>query len=289
MTKIKPVIGLIGFGIVGKSVHHAFKDLCDFRIHDTNKNISQNTLLETVTDSDFIFICVPTPMKEDGSFDSSIIDSVVDSVAKYIEGTDKILIIKSTVVPSTTQGYIDKYPKCNIINCPEFLREKHYLEDAGNPSRIIFGVPSKWLESHSEREDEINKELFIRLFHLYKKRFPDKEIYVCNPTVAEMTKYVCNCFLATKVSFFNEIYDICQELDIDYDAVIKLVLTDERIGKSHYKVPNDGDRGFGKKCFPKDLNALIKKAIELGVSPLMMMAAWMKNIEVREKREWEKK
>jgi len=283
----KLVIAIIGNGIVGKSIQHAFKDICDFRIYDTNPSICQNALLETVTESDFIFLCVPTPMKQDGSFDSSIIDSVMDSITKYTEGTNKIIIIKSTVIPGTTQKYIEKYSGCNIIFCPEFLRENHYLEDAENPSRIVFGIPNEWLEFHSNEKDEINKKLFVKLFHLYKNRFPDKEIYICNPTVAEMVKYTCNCFLATKVSFFNEIYQICEALNIDYDDVAKLVLTDKRIGNSHYSVPgDDNDFGWGKKCFPKDLNGLIKKAIELGVSPTILLSAWEKNLSVRKDKDW---
>jgi len=273
---MKPIISIIGFGIVGKSVHHAFKELCDFKIFDTNSNICQNTLLETVKDGDFIFIAVPTPMKKDGSFDSSIIDSVVDSVANYIKDTDKTLIIKSTIIPETTQRYIDTYPDVNIIFCPEFLREKHYLEDAENPSRIVFGI---------DGDKDNFYYIHDKLMELYKKRFPETPIFVTNPTTAEMIKYTCNCFLATKVSFFNEMYQICEKLGINYDDMVQIVLADNRIGKSHYSVPgNDGLYGWGKKCFPKDINALIKKALELGVSPTMLLATVEKNLEVKEKK-----
>lgn len=271
-------IGLIGNGIVGESVHHSFKGM-DFRIYDTDSSKSMNTILETVRESDFIYICVPTPMKSDGSFDSNILASVIDSITKYTDDTDKLIIIKSTTVPGTTQEYIDSYPNSHIINCPEFLREAHYLEDAEDPSRIVFGI-----------DGDKDNFYFIhdKLFELYKDVFKDTPTFFTNPTTAEMVKYTSNCFLATKVSFFNEIFTICRKLDIDYDDMIPMVMADKRIGNSHYKVPgSDGKRGFSGLCFPKDLNALIKKAIELGISPTMLLATWEKNLEVRPEKDWE--
>lgn len=281
-------IGIIGFGIVGKSVHHAFKGMCDFKIYDINPNISQNSLLETVEHSDYLYICVPTPMKKNGEFDSSILDQVIDSITHYACGNGKIIIIKSTVVPGTTQEYIDKYPNVNIINCPEFLREATYIEDALNPSRIILGVPDKLLMMYVETPPEIMA--FQNLQRLYEERFPGIKLYITNPTTAEMVKYTSNCFLATKVSFFNEIYDICNELGVDYSLMIDMVLADGRIGRSHYTVPgHDGERGFGGLCFPKDMNALIKKSIELGVSPIVLLSAWNKNLNIRKDKDWEKR
>lgn len=271
-------IGIIGYGIVGKSVHHAFKDLCDFRIYDINPNISQNSLLETVKDSDLIYICVPTPMRDDGSFDSTIIDSVVDSVASHIKETEKILIIKSTTVPGTVQSYIDKYPDTNIVFCPEFLTERMYLLDAISPSRIIFGMNTP-----------IKFRIQAQLSKLYEERFPGTKIFFTEPTTAELAKYVANTFFCVKISFFNEIYEICEKLEINYKDILAMTVADGRIGNSHMQVPgHDGNFGYGGTCFPKDINALIKKVIELKMNPIMLLAAWEKNLEVRKKRDWEK-
>jgi UDPglucose 6-dehydrogenase len=102
-----------------------------------------------------------------------------------------------------------------------------------------------------------------------------------------MVKYTANCFLMTKVVFFNEIYQVCQKLGIEYKEVCKLVIADGRIGNSHLEVPGfDGFMGAGGKCFPKDLNALIAVAKELGVNPTILESVWKKNLEVREKQDW---
>jgi UDPglucose 6-dehydrogenase len=104
-----------------------------------------------------------------------------------------------------------------------------------------------------------------------------------------MVKYVTNCFLATKVSFANEIKQICDKLDIDYDKVVEYSTKDKRLGTSHWAVPgHDGHFGFGLTCFPKDLNALIATATSLGVDPKVMIAVWEKNLEVRPEKDWEK-
>ena len=105
----------------------------------------------------------------------------------------------------------------------------------------------------------------------------------------EMIKYVTNCFLATKVSFANEMYQICENLDIDYDKVIEYAKYDERLGYSHWNVPgHDGDFGYGGHCFPKDLKALISLAHDLNVSPRVLTAVDCKNNDVRTDRDWER-
>ena len=103
-----------------------------------------------------------------------------------------------------------------------------------------------------------------------------------------MVKYFTNCFLATKVSFANEMYQICQGLEIDYDKVIEYAQYDNRIGNSHLEVPGpDGDFGYGGHCFPKDMQALISVAQDLGIPAVMLMAAHFKNSDIRKNRDWE--
>ena len=103
-----------------------------------------------------------------------------------------------------------------------------------------------------------------------------------------MVKYVTNTFLATKVSFANEMYQICGGLNIDYDKVIEYATYDERLGKSHWSVPGpDGDFGYGGHCFPKDVRALISVAYGLGISPEMLISTDITNDEVRNNRDWE--
>jgi len=122
---------------------------------------------------------------------------------------------------------------------------------------------------------------------LFKDRFPGAIIYETDTKSAELIKYICNCFFAVKVSYLNEIKEICDKIGIDYMSMLPLVLSDGRIGNSHWQVPgHDGSHGFGGKCFPKDLNAFIDFAREIGVDPLVMEAAWRKNLQVREVHDW---
>ena len=103
-----------------------------------------------------------------------------------------------------------------------------------------------------------------------------------------MVKYVTNSFLATKVSFANEMYEICNGLDVDYDKVIEYATYDKRLGKSHWSVPGpDGDLGYGGHCFPKDVKALIEVANENNIFPLMLIAADEKNEQIRKNKDWE--
>ena len=270
---MKPTIGICGFGMVGKAVAYGFSLTGDIKIYDINEKISPNTFKE-IMKCDYIFVCVPSPMDlETGKCNTSIVEETVDKASKYIENTESILIIKSTIPPGTTQKYIEKYPKCRIVFNPEFLTARTNLLDFINPARIILGGSQENTKKVSE---------------LYRLRFPSTTIFFTDPTSAEMAKYTSNCFLATKVVFFNEIYDICEALNIDYNEVIKMVIADGRIGNSHYDVPgHDGDRGVGGSCFPKDINALIYKSWELGLNAIIMKAVWEKNKRVRKNHDWE--
>ena len=273
----KPIIGLVGFGIINRALAYGFGNLADFRIYDVKPEICQNSLEEVCKDSEFIFIGVPTPMHiETGVFDKSILDGVLEKIHPLVKHSatadDKIVVIRSTIVPGTTEEYIKKYSDMNIVYNPEFLREASYLLDFINPSRIILGG---------------KKELTEKVEELYRLKFQSTPIYHTTPTTAEMVKYTSNCFLATKVVFFNEIYQICQKLGISYKEVSKLVIADGRIGNSHYEVPgSDGLFCIGGKCFIKDLNALIARAKELGIDPKVMDSVWKKTLEMRQKKDW---
>ena len=266
-------IGIVGFGFVGKAIQHGFAQTTDFRIFDVNPLESIHTFEEVVTQSDFIFVCVPTPSNfETEEPDLTIMDETIEKCAPFVKGTNRILILKSTLLPGATQKYIDKYPGVRIIFNPEFLTERSFRLDFINQSRVILG-------GNLEDTKMVEK--------LYKTRFPTTPVFHTNATAAEMVKYFANCFFACKVSFMNEMYQICEKLGISYDEVIGMVLADGRIGNSHWQVPgHDRQMGFGGKCFPKDLTALIYHAKELGVDPKVMEAAWKKNLEVRKDQDW---
>lgn len=290
------ILGVVGKGFVGtalvEGMRHAFPILGYDVQHGTftatergvehfegNKNWTVDPTEDPykwlATSCDVIFICVPTPMDVNGSCDISIVEKVVSNLASKVPiGKDLVLVIKSTVVPGTTRSLNEKYsPTVQCVFNPEFLREATYIEDFTNQDRIIIGGP---------------RPASTLIKDVYQHAYPDVPTIKTCETTAEMVKYLTNCFLATKVAFANEAALICEKLGIDYDKVVEYATRDDRLGKSHWAVPGpDGWRGFGGKCFPKDLNALIDLAKKLNVDPRIMQAAWETTLAVREEKDWE--
>jgi UDPglucose 6-dehydrogenase len=162
----------------------------------------------------------------------------------------------------------------DIVFNPEFLTEANANEDYKNQNRIVVG---------GERPGS------TRVKAIFAKAFPKVTIIKTSSTIAETIKYVTNTFLAMKVSYANEIYQLCQGLGIDYDKVIEYARYDDRLGNSHWSVPGpDGDYGFGGHCFPKDIAALQFLAKELNVDTTMLTATIAKNTEVRTDLDWTK-
>jgi nucleotide sugar dehydrogenase len=267
-------IGIIGNGFVGSAIIHGFiLHVDDIMIYDKDDKRSTHSMKELVNNTEVIFICVPTPMFESGECDLSIVESVTKELSQYEFIGKKVVVIKSTVVPGTTESLAEKYPDMNFVFNPEFLTERKARLDFINTSRIVLGS---------------NKSLANKVVEdLYRLRFPYTKIIKTDFSTAQLIKYMCNCFFATKVSFMNEMYQVCEAINGDWDKALEGFITDGRIGNSHIDVPgHDGDLGFGGKCFPKDLNAMIKKAEELGVDPTVMKGAWDKNKEVRKDLDW---
>jgi len=261
-------IGIIGYGIVGQAIEHAFKDQNSILFYDKFK--PSMPLKEVVEKSEFIFICLPTPFKND-KIDLSIIDENLKEITKFTNNTDKIIILKSTIIPGTTKSYSRLYPNTKFCFSPEFLREANYLYDAINPDRIIIGA------------EDLNVKK--KVLDIFKKKFPNVTIFETDPTTAETVKYMANCFLATKVIFANEIYDLCQKLNINYEDVKKMLVADKRMGNTHFDVTQE--RGFGSKCFPKDIVALIGLYKDLNVDSSLLGAVWKKNLKIRKVKDWE--
>ena len=267
-------IGIVGNGFVGSAILHGFiLHVDDIMIYDSDPKRSTHSLEDLAKNSDIIFICVPTPMFESGECDLSIVKKVADELSQFEEVKDKVVVVKSTVVPGTVETLAKQYPDMNFVFNPEFLTERKARLDFINTSRIVLG---------SDNQDAIEQ-----VEELYRLRFPYTPIIKTNFATAQLIKYMANCFFATKVSFMNEMYQVCDAIDGDWETAVEGFITDGRIGNSHIDVPgHDGDFGFGGKCFPKDLNAMIKKAEALGVSPDVMKGAWVKNQEVREDLDW---
>ena len=269
-------IGIIGQGFVGNAIREGFKNYYEVRAYDKFIKEKSNTDIVTlVGDSDVIFVCVPTPMTEAGECYTGIVEEVLADVNDICKSNNfrRICIIKSTVIPGTTKSMNDKFDNIDVIFNPEFLTEANAVNDFKNQTRIVLGGLNK---------------VTAQVKPIFKKVFPKATVVKTDSMYAEMVKYVTNTFLATKVSFANEIYQICQQMNIDYDKVIEYAQYDDRLGKSHWSVPGpDGDLGFGGHCFPKDTQALMYKAFELGITPTMLASTLSKNDEVRGERDWE--
>ena len=268
-------IGIVGQGYVGTAVKEVFGKHYETNTFDLNGNCSCKTLHELVNNSDVVFVCVPTPMKKDGSCDTSIVEAVVKDINDMVVSRNvsgRIVAIKSTIPPGTTNRLNKECKNISVIFNPEFLTEANFIDDFKNQNRIIIG---------GERPST------TKLRQVYSLAFPNAKIVKTGSITAEMVKYFTNTFLATKVSFANEMYQICGRLGIDYDKVVEYSTYDERLGKSHWAVPGpDGHYGFGGSCFPKDINALIHLGLELDMTPEVLMAAWETNLEVRPEEDW---
>lgn len=269
-------VGIIGYGFVGQATGTGFATSKNNKVYWFDKfKESPNSLEEVIENSEFIFICLPTPMFRDYSGqDISIVEGVLEEIAPKLSETKKILIIKSTVLPGTTQKFQDKYPEVNFAMNPEFLTQNKANEDFLNPARTVIGV----------RERVIGD----RLKQLYETILPkDQKYFITGITEAEVIKYMSNVTLASKVLLANEFYELSEKIGTNYKEIYKAVEADPRIGM-HLNVPGpDGDLGFGGACFPKDTLGLLSFAKQQNVDMSALNAIWEKNLKIRKNRDWE--
>lgn len=266
-------IGIIGTGYVGTAIKLFFEKLISVETFDIIKECSTSSIEELVSKSNIIFLCLPTPMNKDGSTNFDIINDVLAEINSFYSAkSEKTFVIKSTIPVGTTKNFIDKFNTLELVFNPEFLREASFVEDFSNQNRIILG--------YNKRNDLI--------FNLYKEYFPNTEIIEVDSSTAEMVKYLANCFLATKVSFANEMKLFCDAKKINYNDVIKIAIKDVRLGESHWQVPGpDGKNGFGGSCFPKDIVSLIEQFKIANVNSYVIKAAWQRNFDIdRPDHDW---
>ena len=266
MSKTK--VGVIGNGFVGEAISFAFSTVSDIYVFDTNPSRCLNNI-ESVHNCDFVFICVPTPMFKDGSQDLSHVESAF-KLAK-----DKpVYILKSTVLPGTTQRLSKQYPNFKIIFSPEFLTERTAKLDMLTQSRIILGGKLSLTEKAKA---------------LFNLRFKIKNIIQTDSKTAELTKYMNNTFFATKVSIMNEFKLLCDKIGANWEDALKGFVSDGRIGDSHLNVPgHDGKLGYGGTCFPKDVNALLSFSKKHDIQLNTIKGGWTTNLKVRPEKDWEK-
>ena len=203
---------------------------------------------KAIESAEVIFICVGTPPKKDGSYDSKFVYSATESIAKHLTGYS-VVVIKSTVPPSTTnevKKILAKNTniKVDVASTPEFLREGSAINDALHPARVVLGVETK-------KSEKILKKLHKKL---------KGEVVVTTPQSAQLTKYAANAMLATRISFMNSMAIIADKVGANINDISKGLGLDPRIGSSFL----DAGLGYGGSCFPKDTWALISYAKTLG-------------------------
>ena len=270
-------IGIIGQGFVGSAVYEGMKNHFDVLAYDKDPNKFSNVscIQEIVQHVEVTFLCVPTPMKSSGECDLRILNAALQEIIIGVgfENKSLVVVIKSTIPPGTTEKLSKIYPDLHLVFNPEFLTEANAIEDYKNQNRIIIG---------GEQHDVATvKRIFL-------KAFPQVPIIETNSTIAETIKYVTNIFLATKVSFANEMYQLCEGLGIDYNTVIDYAKYDDRLGNTHWAVPGpDGDFGYGGHCFPKDIAALQHLMLQLNIDSTIINSVIQKNKLARTNLDWE--
>lgn len=241
LNKKELKIGFIGQGWIGKNYADDFEER-GFKVvrYSLEKKYKGNG--DKVNACDIVFIAVPTPTTPKG-FDDSILISAIRKVNK----TPKIIVIKSTIIPGTTQRLQDIFKKDGlvILHSPEFLTEATAKFDASHPKRNIIGVP-----------EGIDVDPLIKLVMSILPNAPYKAIVPSR--VAELIKYAGNCWFYFKVIYINLLYDLANKLDIDYEMVKEAMSFDPRIGFTHLDPIHHGGRGAGGDCFIKDFATFSK-------------------------------
>lgn len=260
-------VGIVGNGFVGNAVFQNIRNRVDAKVYDVVKEKSLNTYDEVIS-CDYIFVCLPTPMNGDGTCNLSFVYDFFKNVPK---GAKSLFILKSTV-PIGTTDYLQKMLRTDlrIVHNPEFLTANNAEGDFHRCERNVIGGNLNDAE-----------ELHTFLYELFPE-WKSVPCVICSSKQSEIIKYFSNCFLATKVAFFNNVYETCVHYGANYDIVRDAISFDSRIGKSHTTVPGeDGKLGFGGYCFPKDINALIKTMKENNIDSSILEVVWNYNLKVR--------
>ncbi len=250
-------IGIVGVGMVGSAVSDYYKKKGGFLVieYDKYKNIG---VLGDAVKADYVFICLPSLTREDGTQDLDSFEEVLPRVPDGVK-----VIIKSTVLPGTTEKFAKRFPGPLFFHNPEFLDARTAIYDFAHPDLQVVGSAG----SSRHHADEIMKILP-----------PAPHSFVCESSESEMVKYFMNTFMATKNTFANQVYDYCAAKHIEYEKVKDIVQNAPRVGgEVHLKIFADGYRGFSGACLPKDIYALIRDARDEGAQLKLLEEVKMLN------------
>jgi|13_taG_2_1085334.scaffolds.fasta_scaffold46852_2 UDPglucose 6-dehydrogenase len=240
---------IAGYGFVGSAIGELLSK--HHEVIPIDPRLNSNKIEDHIDTADGLIIAVSTPPAKNGDCDDSNIWNVLKSAG---EGqVDLPILIKSTVTWSSLEKIVEynkAWNRSNITYYPEFLREATALEDLVNQKYVILGG------EYTKYWADILYQVLPLIEHIHS----------CTIQEASIVKYMANSYLATKVTFFNELFELCNKVDANYDTVSNLLGLDNRIGAGHTVVPGpDGKFGWGGHCFPKDTQALINEAKDLGI------------------------
>jgi UDPglucose 6-dehydrogenase len=263
------MISVIGLGFVGGSMKKSF-EIKGESVIGYDKFKENTDSFEDCLKSDIAFLALPTIYDEDKmTYDKSAIHEVCSDLEK--NNYHGIVVIKSTVEPTTTDELAKKY-NLKLVHNPEFLTAATAFEDFHNQTHIVLG------KSKNVKDEEIDV-----LENFYKKNYPDAEISRCTCTESESMKSFVNCFYSVKIQFFNELYLLCQKMGCNYNNVKDLMLKNKWINPMHTDVPGpDGKLSYGGYCFPKDTNALAEHMKREGVTCKVLEATIQERNEMRD-------
>jgi len=236
---------IAGYGMVGKAHHELLKDRHDIEIYDPALGYKH------LKAPDAVIVCVATPQRPDGSCHMNNVFDVIET------SPDVPILIKSTISVEGWDMLVDAFPNRMLNFSPEFLRAESAVEDLQNTDLILVGGSDPFF--------------WGKVFNLPVEIAEARELI--------LAKYARNSFLALKVAFFNQMYDLCNALDVEYSAVAHYTGMDERIGYSHTYITDE--RGFGGHCFPKDINAFVKTAQRNNVELSILKEAVEYNRRIR--------
>jgi len=263
---MKTKVAVIGLGFVGSAIYTSFQLYQPtLEVVGIDPAKGYNTPLSDIKDFDGVFVCVPSPQLEDGSCDTSILESVIKELDQV--GFSGVIISKVTAPPAVYQKLQEQHS--NLVHAPEFLTAANSFIDYSTGKFAIIGGRISAFRSEAERLIRISQTKLETVMH-------------CSIGEASLAKYSINSFLATKVVFMNEVAKLTEASGCNWETVSSLINLDHRIGSSHMKVPGpDGEYGFGGHCFPKDTNALLKYAESVDSNLSVLDAAVKKNLVIR--------
>lgn len=266
-------VGIVGGGFVGGAHARALSTYARVLTYDRDES-RRTAELADVARADVIFVCLPTPMRRDGSVEDGVVWEALDSLRANLVHSPAV-IVKSTLPPSALDRlYEEFWGSLYLIYSCEHLTERTADSDLIQSTRFLLGLPAAELNLDSVQR--------VAVDHLLEHRWPMVPRLWRDYRAVSLSKYALNSFFATKVSFFNQLYQLCERLGLDGQEVTHLVTLDPRVGRSHNQVPgHDGHLGFGGHCLIKDDIGYSRECELNGVRPTISLAAWKKNLEAR--------